>query len=335
MTQLQQNLLRLAQEGRPVLVGPWMGEVGFEVLYWIPFLRWALAFAGLPREQVWVLSRGGCRSWYADIAGHYLELYDLFSTGEVINLNTRRIEEQAARGRSIHLRHGQRVAKQVYGTDVEANIVALAKAKAGIPEACWFHPGTMYGTFRPAWKLKRDLFGTWAEHTRAQRLQAPPRLPGLPARYVAVKFYASACATDVSGRRELVRRLVRALTDVGDVVLLHTGRAYDDHGEFPVPQHPRIHRPKYEPRQNLDTQTAVVAGADAYVGTYGGFAYLAPFLGIPTLALYGVRNFRRDHLRLAGHAAGRLKAPFTVAPLEAGVEMVKAHRATWGPRAAA
>ena len=24
----------------PILVGPWLGEVGFELLYWIPFLRW-------------------------------------------------------------------------------------------------------------------------------------------------------------------------------------------------------------------------------------------------------------------------------------------------------
>ena len=24
----------------PILVGPWLSEVGFELLYWIPLLRW-------------------------------------------------------------------------------------------------------------------------------------------------------------------------------------------------------------------------------------------------------------------------------------------------------
>ena len=33
-------------------------------------------------------------------------------------------------------------------------------------------------------------------------------------------------------------------------------------------------------RENLAVQTALVAGASAFVGTYGGFSYLAPFLGV-------------------------------------------------------
>ena len=44
----------------PIVVGPWLGEVGFELLYWIPFLRWALAEAGIAADRVTVVSRGGC-----------------------------------------------------------------------------------------------------------------------------------------------------------------------------------------------------------------------------------------------------------------------------------
>ena len=37
------RLARIAASGRPILVGPWTGEVGFELMYWAPFVRW---FAG-------------------------------------------------------------------------------------------------------------------------------------------------------------------------------------------------------------------------------------------------------------------------------------------------
>ena len=33
-------------------------------------------------------------------------------------------------------------------------------------------------------------------------------------------------------------------------------------------------------------QTAVIAGARAFVGTYGGYAYLAPFCNVPAIAFY-------------------------------------------------
>ena len=59
------RLARLAKGSGPVLVGPWAGEVGFELVYWIPFVRWALGHAGIDPARVTVLSRGGTASWYA------------------------------------------------------------------------------------------------------------------------------------------------------------------------------------------------------------------------------------------------------------------------------
>jgi hypothetical protein len=43
--------------GKRVLAGPFLGEVGFELLYWIPVLRRILA--GVDRERVTILTRGG------------------------------------------------------------------------------------------------------------------------------------------------------------------------------------------------------------------------------------------------------------------------------------
>src|SRR5262249_22844206 len=37
---LAREIAAVASGRGPIIVGPWLSEVGFEVLYWIPFLRW-------------------------------------------------------------------------------------------------------------------------------------------------------------------------------------------------------------------------------------------------------------------------------------------------------
>src|SRR5688572_32395714 len=54
----------IATSGRPVFIGPWTGEVGFELLYWIPFVEWARARGKFSPEHEIIVSRGGVESWY-------------------------------------------------------------------------------------------------------------------------------------------------------------------------------------------------------------------------------------------------------------------------------
>jgi hypothetical protein len=54
------------------------------------------------------------------------------------------------------------------------------------------------------------------------------------------------------------------------------------------------------PERNLDIQTAVIARARAFVGTYGGYSYLAPLCGVPAVAFYSERDsFHAIHRELA------------------------------------
>jgi len=48
-----------------------------------------------------------------------------------------------------------------------------------------------------------------------------------------------------------------------------------------------------EPQANLAVQTAVIGGARRFVGTYGGFSYLAPLLGVDALAFYSCATSTR------------------------------------------
>ena len=73
---------------------------------------------------------------------------------------------------------------------------------------------------------------------------------------------------------------------------------------YAAPQHGRIHYVdmQAEPHENLARQTAIIAGAKGFVGTYGGFAYLAPFCGINAVAFYSDRTYFVYHLELAQRA---------------------------------
>ena len=59
---------------RAVLLGPFVGEIGYELEYWIPFLRRELRRHGIEREQATVLTRGGAALWYRDFAAHAVDV---------------------------------------------------------------------------------------------------------------------------------------------------------------------------------------------------------------------------------------------------------------------
>ena len=87
-----------------------------------------------------------------------------------------------------------------------------------------------------------------------------------------------------------------------DVVLLSTGLNLDDHSDFRPERQERLHTIEHlmNPRNNLDVQTRVIARSKAFVGTYGGFSYLAPLLGVNTVAFFSDgAGFRIDHLEIA------------------------------------
>ena len=64
----------LGQSDRPVVLGPWVGDVGAELLYWIPFLAWARHTGAIDPDRLVVVSRGGTASWYRHLTSRYVDL---------------------------------------------------------------------------------------------------------------------------------------------------------------------------------------------------------------------------------------------------------------------
>lgn len=282
---LMARLERMASGTGPIIVGPWTGEVGYEVLYWLPFVRWFVEQYRIDPGRLHVVSRGGPVSWYGDVAGQYHDALSVFSTAE--------FRDQLAS------RHWMKQ-DQVSGLDRE--ILRRARHGCHLPRGPLLHPLLMFRAFKPFWGGRVGMSDvlTRTSHRRITPPQAPA---GLPAKYVAVRFYFRTSFPDTPSNRALVARALEGITETSDVVVLNPGFQIDDHRDCSVGTRHRIHTIEHlvTPSQNLEIQTAVLAGADAFVGSYGGFSYLAPLLGVRSISFFSHRTFKVPHLELAEH----------------------------------
>jgi len=277
------RLERIAAGTRPILVGPWTGEVGFELLYWIPFVRWFVEHYGVDRGRLHVVSRGGPVSWYQDLTSSYSDILTHYSPEEF-------------RGRTAE----QAWAKQHQFRPFDREIVRHTLRGSSRRHVWLLHPSLMYRRFKGYWGNRLSLRHIMSLMSH-RRPQTPPAVPGLPTRYVAVRFYFSTCFPDTVANRTIIGETLDALMRQTDVVFLNTGFRVDDHYDFSPESAHRLHTIDHliTPERNLELQSAVIARADAFVGSYGGLSYLPPLFGVPSVALYSDRVFKSCHLDLA------------------------------------
>jgi hypothetical protein len=282
----------LGRSGKPIILGPWLSETGFELLYWIPFLAWAKAYGNFDPERLVVVSRGGAAPWYRHITPHYEEVFSFFSPDEFRRRNDERIVEQGGRQ------------KHVAVSSFDRDILERVKQKRGLQGAELLHPSQMYQLLDHFW-LQRAPVTLVEAFSVFSALQPGPSTgvrAQLPDRYVAAKFYGNVALPGTPENAQFVSTYLAELTQHVDVVLLNTPHQFDDHLDYAPSTRGRLHRIDHlmTPENNLAVQTEVIGHAQAFVGTYGGFSYLAPLLGVNTLAFYShPGGFRFDHLEVA------------------------------------
>jgi hypothetical protein len=290
---LERGLATLAAGGNTIVAGPWLGEVGFELLYWVPFLAWFAERFRVSPDRLLVVSRGGTEPWYRPFAARYHEIFDHLSADE------------------FRRRHDERVAAN--GEQKQRRVLAfehdlLRELVGDVEHRRMLHPATMYRLYNPFWWGHLDT-GWIHRRARYRRLTAaamswtPPASP-----YVAVKFYFNDCFPATAANRAFVAATVARLAASGPVVSLTTALNLDDHGAVDVRELGLHSLPTpLCARDNLALQSAIVAGASSFVGTYGGFSYLAPFHGVPSTAYFAdPAGFSRRHLVMARSALQRL-----------------------------
>jgi hypothetical protein len=294
---------RIVASGRPIVVGPWTGELGFELLYWIPFVEWVRQQWSIPPERQIVVSRGGVASWYGVDEANYSDIFSVMSPEE--------FKEALADEKR----------KQRRMAPLDRRVLEMVARRRGLAEPELLYPGFMFRLFGPFWTddagySRIDQFTRYRlirNDAGAGSAASPQLVASLPADYVAVRFYFSECFPDTADNRAFAQTVVASLAERMPVVLLNPGFSVDEHQDWSLSSGGRIHTiaGRVSPEQNLAVQSAVIAGARAFVGTYGGYSYLAPMCGVPAVAFFSRNTFKRQHL----HAAERAFDQIGAAPL--------------------
>ncbi len=298
---IEREIEAIVGSAETVIAGPWLSEVGYETLYWIPFLRWVRQAFRLAPERVVAVSRGGVASWYADVASRYVEIWDLVEPAEFAR---RTAERGAVKQQGIADFDRDLVAM------VEARLGSATSAAAGEGRVAVLHPSLMYRLFAQFWSGHRSL-GFLDRHTRHARMQPGDMAPAgaLPEGYVAVKLYSARSMPDSPGVRRVLRQLVASLAEQAPVVLLDTGLALDEHADYELAGGRVVSaRALMTPRTNLGVQTGIIARARGFVSTCGSLAWMAPMLGTDTSALYVDPKWLHVHLGVALRAAHKVAA---------------------------
>lgn len=264
----------------PVIVGPWTGEVGYELLYWIPFVRWAITACQVPLERVIVVSRGGTRSWYSGIGiGTYVDAFDLMTPAELMALGGAKPKQSAWRD--------------------EGGIELLTRVKHAchLTETAQLVPHWMYRLYRYYWDGDAPL--DFVAGHAAWTSVAPPALPTLvgplPPDFVAVRFYFSRSFPETESNQRFARDMIERLARSRPVVLLNHSLVLDDHSDLPMHSSLRSIADVMQPATNLAVQTAVIGQAAAFVGTYGGLSLLPPLCRVPSYAFCSVPFMKPYH----------------------------------------
>jgi hypothetical protein len=169
----------------------------------------------------------------------------------------------------------------------------------------------MFRLFAALWRGQAavDLVESFAVF---RRLTPPPegeRPAGLPADYLVAKFYFSKAFPDTQNNRAFVAETLRRISRQAPVALLSTSVRLDEHSDFEAHASSGLFVVDSHnvPPKNLGLQTQLIAGARGFIGTYGGFSYLAPFYGVSSLSFFSRPNgFDSHHLDLANRVFDRV-----------------------------
>lgn len=300
-----QALDAIRRDDRPILIGPWRSELGFEATYFQPFV------AGLAQQikgfagRSALITRGGTAVLYQP---HVTKAVDLYAVRKPTDVKRQNLYDQRHSG----------VLKQVVPTDWDTAVLRDAADALGLGLAYHvIHPAWMYWLLAPFWEGTQGL-----RHLQGLTDYGPlPRLElgaaPLPAEYLAVRFYARATFPFPDPAvTDFVRDVVGGLAAQLPVVLLQTPDLYDDHLDVPLTGPNVFTLPAVKPEEHLAMHAAVIQRSRAFVGTYGGVAQLALRLGAPSMSFYAAWGGTAvQHLHLNDHLAKVTRVPFLVSSI--------------------
>lgn len=279
-----------------------MGEVGYEALYWLPFLDALRARLQIDPARVIPISRGGAAIWYNVPRG--LELYAMRPPQQVRVQNWIQFQQTGWM-------------KQQRVSDFDRGIYQDAAATLGLKKYLTLHPAWMYQTLTPGWNGERGP--AWLQQrVRFQSIPAPV-VNGLtlPDRFVAVRFYFRPTFPASPQAASFAKATIAHIAKHTHVIILNSGLHVDDHFDYlPKDRENVTVLSEVVPltaENNLAVQSAVLGKATGFVGTYGGMCQLALRMGVPSVSFYNEwHSTAIAHRHLSETLALQMGIPFLV-----------------------
>ena len=272
---------------QPVIVGPYLSDVGFELLYWRPFVAWMRDRFGARSAPVVAVSRGRVGDWYTGLASEYIDVCDLVPFDTFQRRNRERARDTGSW-------------KQKVVSDFDQELLDRVAQRLGMPGHQVLHPSLIFRVCSQIWN--GALPDTWlAEHARYQRFALPPAgvtNDGDTEPYVAVSFWFSSSFTDTRPHRHLMHQALTELSRRLPVVVVDRGDCPGVPPSLGTGDRIRVSTQPEHSDDQLREQARVIAGARAFIGTFGGISLIAPFNNVPTLMVFG-----EDVGAFAHHAA--------------------------------
>ncbi|MFC7334996.1 hypothetical protein [Rhodocista pekingensis] len=290
--QVRRQIAALAATDGPILVGPWIGDVSHEILYWIPFLRRMADDFGLPAGRCIAVCRGGSGGWYADLFDRTLDLADVYPDDRLGPMLSERVDVAG-------------YLNQYTMADVDGVILQDCADHLGFMQCHVLHPAIMFQVLRHYWTGTAPL-----DHALALLAPYPAGWPAAgggcaPLADLATRFDIGDSFAPSDFNANFTASIafgVDGLTLVDLATLVPGGDQ-----SLPLPADAPLVQPVLDgvPPAPLAVQTAALAQARAFAGSLGPYCYLALAMGKPAFAAIDAYPVSQaPHVRLAARLAG-------------------------------
>jgi len=256
----------------PVFVGPFVDFIGNELLYWIPFVRWAVHTYGLAPERLIVVSRDGVGDWYGSLARRFLDATQLFSASELEHWSRRTVPQS------------QQNPKQAVMYPFDGEIIARAARAFDLSDYQILHPLTAFRVVNRFKKENPAQLGEVLRHEPRAAAAATARAPGLPKSFVAVSTSFTDALPGTDDNRRFLDHALGQLARKHEVVVVD--------GSIPEScrELPQVHALETTGEAMTPAaQAAVIARARSFVSGFGDMTIMAAFCGVQATAYYSDR----------------------------------------------